>query len=64
MATESLLLEYLEITAEAAPSLIKAMETNKGPINRPRVECNLVTDPEEIRKILIKQGIDEKYFKK
>lgn len=50
MATESLLLEYLEITAEAAPSLIKAMETNKGPINRPRVECNLVTDPEEIRK--------------
>lgn len=63
MATESLLLEYLEITAEAVPSLIKAMETNKGPINRPRVECNLVTDPEEIRNFLLKHGYKKENIK-
>lgn len=63
MATESILLEYLEITAEAAPSLLKAMETNKGPINRPKVECNLVTDPEEIKKFLLKHGYKEEDIK-
>lgn len=56
MATESLLLEYLEITADAADEFLRILETNKGPLVRPNVELEMVTDPKEIEDFLLKHG--------
>lgn len=67
MSTESLLLEYLEITPESADEFLRILETNKGPLIRPNVECKMITEPEEIREFLLKHGfkeedIKQKYF--